>query len=93
MKTLLAAVTVLLSGPLLLAVTVAALIAPLVPAPPSAGPRPGTAVDDIPPGLLPLYAAAADRWTTCAAEWTAWNHARTLGALIAVTMFTISLLA
>jgi len=43
--------------------------------------------------LDPHDAAAADRWTTCAAEWTAWNHARTLGALIAVTMFTISLLA
>jgi len=87
-KTLLAAVTVLLSGPLLLAVTVAALIAPLVPPPPSAGPRPGTAVDDIPPGLLPLYAAAADRcpglsWAVVAAvAKVESDHARFNGATL-----------
>lgn len=37
--------------------------------------------------------AAADRWTTYVGQWTAWNHVRTVGALAAVVLFTLSLCA
>ena len=36
--------------------------------------------------------AAADRWTSYAASWTRWNHARTLASLGASALLTVALL-
>lgn len=41
--------------------------------------------------LDPVGAGAADHWSWYLREWTTWNHARTLGALVAAVMFTVSL--
>lgn len=39
----------------------------------------------------PNTPAAAELWAKYLREWTAWNHVRTLGALVAVVLFALAL--
>lgn len=41
--------------------------------------------------LDPRSARAADFWAEYAARWTAWNHVRTVAALLAAAAFTVAL--
>lgn len=41
----------------------------------------------------PRAADAAARWSSYAAEWTAWNHLRTFAALAAAALLTVALIS
>jgi uncharacterized membrane protein len=41
--------------------------------------------------VTPASAEGAHVWTEYLQSWTAWNHARTIGALIAATLITAAL--
>jgi len=41
--------------------------------------------------LAPASSEAANHWTAYLSSWTAWNHVRTIAALLAAVSFTIAL--